>query len=315
MTECSVKKNRLVEEINMTEINMAEKKVAVLGTGIIGTPVARHLREHFAVRVWNRTRAKAEPLAAFDGITLCDTAADAVAGADVIVTVLKDGPAVREAMEAAAPGLAEGVVWVQLSTVGVDAIDELAKFADERGLVLYDAPVLGTKQPAENAQLVVLASGPRAAGEHAEAARLVFDAIGGRTLWVSDEPGAASRLKLALNSYVFTLTHGAAESLALAKGFGLDPALVVEAIAGGPLDSAYFRAKTAAMLADDYATSFSVSNSVKDAELVVAAAESVGVAADVGAAGLRRFRRAAEAGHGDKDMAASYLAGPGGGGA
>ncbi|GHC50234.1 NAD(P)-dependent oxidoreductase [Streptomyces flavofungini] len=286
---------------------MAQKKVAVLGTGIIGAPVARHLQAHFAVRVWNRTHARAEPLAAYEGIEVCGTPAEAVAGADVVVTVLKDGPAVREALTAAAPALAEGAVWVQLSTVGADAIDELARLAEEYGLVLYDAPVQGTKQPAENGALVILASGPRAAGEPLEPARLVFDAIGGRTVWVSDEPGVASRLKLALNSLVFALTHGAAESLALAEALGVDPALVVDAVAGGPLDSGFFQAKAAAMLKGDYATSFSVGNSVKDAELVVAAAESAGVAAEVSAAGLDRFRRAADAGHGDKDMAASYL--------
>lgn len=291
---------------------MAKKKVAVLGTGIIGAPVARHLRGHFAVRVWNRTRARAEPLAAHDGLEVCGTPAEAVAGADVVVTVLKDGPAVREAMAAAAPALAEGAVWVQLSTVGAEEIDELARLADGYGLVLYDAPVQGTRQPAENGALVVLASGPRTAGEPLELARLVFDAIGSRTVWVSDEPGAASRLKLALNSLVFALTHGAAESLALAEALGVDPALVVDAVAGGPLDSPFFQAKAAAIRAGDYTASFSVSNSVKDAELVVAAAESAGVAADVGAAGLARFRRAADAGHGDKDMAASYLVAPAG---
>ncbi|MEI5102406.1 NAD(P)-dependent oxidoreductase [Streptomyces sp. PmtG] len=285
---------------------MAQQKVAVLGTGIIGAPVARHLREEFAVSVWNRTRAKADAVAALDGVDAHATPADAVAGADVVVTALKDGPAVREAMEAAAPGLARGTVWVQLSTVGVAAVADLADFAGRHGLVLYDAPVLGTKQPAENGQLIVLASGPRAGREPAER---VFDAIGSRTVWVSEEPGAASRLKLALNSLVLTLTHGAAESLALAEGLGVDPALVVDVVAGGVLDSPFFQAKAGAMLTNAYDPSFTVANAVKDARLVVDAARSAGVPVDVAEAGLRRFERAAAAGHGDKDMAASYLAG------
>ncbi|GGV50054.1 dehydrogenase [Streptomyces spectabilis] len=284
---------------------MTRKKVAVLGTGTIGAPVARNLRGTFAVSVWNRTPAKAAALAALDGVEAHTDPAAAVAGADVVVTVLKDGPAVREVMEAAAPGLAPGAVWAQLSTVGVAAADDLAAVAERHGLVLYDAPVQGTKQPAEQGRLVVLASGPPADRNRVEP---VFDAIGSRTVWVSDEHGAASRLKLALNSFVFALTHGAAESLALAEGLGVDPALVVDVVAGGPLDSPFFRAKAAAMLAGDHTPSFTVTNAAKDARLVVEAAGAAGVPVDVTAAGLRRFERAAAAGYGDQDMAASHLA-------
>lgn len=280
------------------------RKIAVLGTGVIGAPVAANLGRVFEVRAWNRTRARADAVAG-DGVTVHDTVAEAVAGADVVVTVLTDGPAVLEVMRAAAPELAPGTVWLQLSTVGTEAADDLARFADEHSLVLYDAPVLGTRKPAEDGALVVLAAG---APEHRAGAQAVFDVIGGRTLWVADEPGAASRLKLALNSLVFAITHGTAESLALAAALDVDPHLVLDAVAGGPLDSGYVRTKGAMMLAGDYTTSFSVANSLKDARLVAEAAEQAGVAVDVAQAGLARFRRAVELGHGDKDMAASYLA-------
>jgi 3-hydroxyisobutyrate dehydrogenase len=116
-----------------------------------------------------------------------------------------------------------------------------------------------------------------------------------------------SRLKLALNSWVFALTHGVAESLAIAKGLGVDPALVVDVVKGGPMDSAFFQSKAALILADDYTVSFSIENALKDAQLVMEAVELVNLTADVAAAGLQRFRRAFEAGHHDKDMAASGL--------
>lgn len=135
----------------------------------------------------------------------------------------------------------------------------------------------------------------------------LFDAIAKRVLWVNEQPGAGSRLKLALNSWVLALTHGAAESLALAKGLGLDPALVVELVSGGPLDSGYFQAKTQAMLSGDYSPSFTLANALKDAELMVAAAHKVGVRLDLAEAGIQRFQRALDLGHADKDMAASYL--------
>lgn len=279
--------------------------IAVLGTGLIGAPVARNLRKQgFTVRAWNRTAAKAQALAA-DGVEAFDSPAEAVRGAGIIVTVLKDGPSVQEAMQAAAPTLRQGAIWLQLSTAGIEGTDTLAALAGQLGLVFYDAPVQGTRQPAEQAQLVILASGPLA---QRDAVQPVFDAIGKRTLWVSEQAGASSRLKLALNTWAFALTHGLAESLALAKGLGVDPALVVDVVTGGPMDSGYFQAKAAAILADNYTASFSIANAVKDARLVVDAAAQAGVQVDAAQAGLWRFERALESGHGDKDMAASYLA-------
>ena len=280
-------------------------RVAVLGAGIIGAAVARNLvRKGFAVRAWNRTAEKAQALAA-DGAAVFADAADAARGADLILTVLKDGPAVLAAIRSAAAGLKAGATWLQLSTVGAPATAELAAWAEAHGLAFYDAPLLGTRQPAEAGQLVMLASGPLQGREPAQA---VFDAIGRRTIWVSERPGDASGLKLALNSWALALTHGAAESLALARGLGLDPALVLNAVAGGPLDSPYLQAKGKAMLAGDYTVSFTVDNAAKDAELILAAGAAAGVALDCAAAGLRRFQRAQEAGHGDKDMAATFLA-------
>lgn len=130
----------------------------------------------------------------------------------------------------------------------------------------------GTKQPAENGQLVIIASGPLS---HREQAQTVFSSIGKRTVWVAEEPGASSKLKLALNSWVFALTHGVAESRALAKGLGVDPALVVDVVSGGPRNNVYFQLKSAAILADDFSPSFTVDNAVKDSKLVLEAAEKL----------------------------------------
>ncbi|MEO3885800.1 NAD(P)-binding domain-containing protein [Nonomuraea sp. B5E05] len=96
-------------------------KVAVLGTGLMGAPKARNIATSgMQVHVWNRTREKAQPLAAH-GAVVAGSPAEAVDGADVIVTMLSDGDAVLAAMTAAAPGLRPGQVWAQMSTVGVAA--------------------------------------------------------------------------------------------------------------------------------------------------------------------------------------------------
>lgn len=140
---------------------MAERiSVAVLGTGTMGAPIARNLaRAGHDVRAWNRTRSRAEPLTAH-GVRVMDDPAQAVRGADALVTMLFDGESVLQTVRAAADGLREGTVWIQTSTVGPEALPPLAALAAEHGLRFFDAPVLGTKAPAENAQLQILAAGP-----------------------------------------------------------------------------------------------------------------------------------------------------------
>jgi 3-hydroxyisobutyrate dehydrogenase len=291
-----------------TRSNIATPTVAVIGAGVMGAPMARNLaRKGFPVKAWNRTRSKADGLAD-DGVALADTPADAVDGADVILTMLNDGDSVLAAMRSAASHFKSGAAWTQMSTVGVAEVGPLAAFAGEHGLLFYDAPVQGSRQPAENGQLVILASGP---DEGRTLVQPVYDAIGKRTLWVGDhaERGESTRLKLALNHYVFTLTNGVAESLRLASTLGANPNHVIDVVSGGPMDSGYFQAKSAAMLGDDFSPSFNIINALKDAELIKSAAREAGVQADLADANARRFQRANDAGHGDKDMAASYLAG------
>ncbi|MFJ2739907.1 NAD(P)-dependent oxidoreductase [Streptomyces sp. NPDC087440] len=280
--------------------------VAVLGTGIIGAPVARNLAQGgFTVRAWNRTRAKADALAEH-GVHVADTPADAVDGADVVLTVLNDGPRVLEAVRAAAPKLTEGTVWVQVSTVGED-IDAIAAYAAEAGLVLVDAPVQGTRQPAELGKLVVLAAGPETVRPTVQP---LFDTIGSRTVWVGEDgtKGAASRLKLVLNTWVIALTNGVGEALSLARGLDVDPKHFVDVITGGPLDSGYFQGKSGAVLAEDFTPSFTVDNAEKDARLAAEAARRAGLRLDGAEAARDRFARASEQGHGAEDMAAVYFA-------
>ncbi|MET8679415.1 NAD(P)-dependent oxidoreductase [Streptomyces sp. NPDC004647] len=281
--------------------------VAVLGTGIMGAAMARNLcRAGLDVRVWNRTRDKAEPLAA-EGARIADDPAAAVEGADAVLTILYDGPAALGTMRAAAPALVPGTVWVQSTTAGLDALEPLAAFAAEHDLLFVDAPVLGTRQPAEDGQLTVLAAGPR---EARTTLAPVFDAIGSRTVWIAEDgaSGAATRLKLVCNSWVLALNNGIAEALALAEGLGAEPQGFLDAVAGGALDCGYLRAKSAVILTGDYTPSFTVTTAHKDSRLIVEAAERAGVMLDVAAAGAERLRRAEQQGHGARDMAASYFA-------
>lgn len=281
--------------------------VAVLGTGIMGAAMTRNLlRTGHDVRVWNRTPDKAEALAA-DGARVAATPAEAVTGADVVLTILYDGAAVRETITAAAPGLRSGALWLQSTTVGIDELPPLAALAEAHGLVFFDAPVLGTKAPAENGELALLVAGPE---EFRGRLASVHDAVGRRTLWLGEDgaSAAATRLKLVVNSWALTLTNGTAEALALSKGLGVDPRAFLELVSGGPMDVGYLRTKADVILGGDYTPSFSVTTAAKDARLIVEAGASQGVRLDVMAAGAERFRRAEAQGHGEEDMAASYFA-------
>ncbi|MGC9498445.1 NAD(P)-dependent oxidoreductase [Streptomyces sp. WG7] len=282
--------------------------VSVLGTGIMGAAMARNLaRAGHTVRVWNRTRDKAEPLAA-DGAHVAARPEEAVRDADVVVTMLYDGPAALDVMRQATPGLRPGTEWVQSTTAGVDAVADLAAFANEHGLVFFDAPVLGTRGPAEAGQLLVLAAGP---ADARGTVTPVLDAVGSRTVWTGEDgaAGSATRLKLVANSWVLAATNAAGEVLALAKALGVDPDGFFDAIAGGPLDMGYLRAK-AGLIRDGALrpAQFAVTTAAKDARLIVEAGEANGVRLDVAAAGAERLARAAAQGHGDEDMAAAYFA-------
>jgi 3-hydroxyisobutyrate dehydrogenase len=280
----------------------SEPTVAVLGTGTMGAGMARSLRAAgLPVRAWNRTPERARPLAD-DGIAVSTDLAEAVRGADVVVTMLFDADSVASTIEVAGDALAPGTVWLQTSTVGVAGCDRLAALAAERGLVLVDAPVVGTKGPAEQGALVVLASGP---DEARAICTPVLDAIGQRTLWLGPA-GAGSRLKLAANAWVITVVEGIAESLALARELGVDPRLFLEAVRGGAVDAPYVQLKGTAMLEGDFAPSFSLDGASKDAGLVVEAATYVGLSPGLAGIARERLAEAVAKGYGGEDLSAVF---------
>ncbi|PWW23964.1 3-hydroxyisobutyrate dehydrogenase [Geodermatophilus normandii] len=262
--------------------------VAVLGTGTMGAGMVTALRRaDLPVRAWNRDPAKAQALTG-TGAEAFGSPAGAAEGADVVLTMLLDADAVVDVVRQAAP--AAGTTWLQTSTVGVEGADRTVETARELALVLVDCPVLGTKEPAAKGALTLLASGPEDARERLAP---VFDALGSKTLWLG-EAGAGSRLKLACNSWLFMLTAGTAQAIALARALGQDPRSFLDAIEGGPVDSAYAHLKGALMLAGDYPPSFGLSGAAKDARLIRAALQAGGVSDRLTAAVLETMEAAAD---------------------
>lgn len=281
------------------------KTVAVLGTGRMGGPIAVNLaRKGFAVRAWNRTREKAEELVASAGLdasalTAAATPADAVRDADVLLTMLADGPATADVVGGAGAGA--GTVWIQMGTVGLAWTNRLARLAADAGLAFVDAPVSGSDAPAREGKLLVLASGPEQVRARVQP---VFDAIGNLTRWLGPA-GAGSAAKLALNNWLAVQVEGVAETLALAAGLGVDTRELLDIIAGSPLGSPFAVTKARAMLDGALDPGFPLKHAAKDADLVRQAASEVGVPVPLTEALLPAWYEAIERGLGDLDVAAA----------
>nr|WP_138443160.1 NAD(P)-dependent oxidoreductase [Sinomonas susongensis] len=283
--------------------------VAVLGTGIMGSGMAKNLvRAGFDVTAWNRHREKAEPLAEA-GIKIASDAKDAVAEADFVLTMLFDADAVEDVMGQALPAMREDAVWIQSSTVGLPGVARLAERAGYEGIAFVDAPVLGTRQPAEEGTLLVLAGCP---SDLRERVQPVFDAIGSKTVWVGELLGDGHKLKLVANSWVLSIVGATAQAVDLTKRLGLDPTLFLETISGGATDCAYAQLKGKAMIAGEFPPAFPLSGAAKDAQLIVEAMDYAGTRSAFMQSLAAQFQDAIEAGHGSEDMASVITAFDGG---
>jgi len=287
-------------------MNADNVRVAVLGTGIMGSAMARNLlAAGLSTAVWDRSASVMAPLAQA-GAQVAPSAAEAVADAQVVIMMLPTAEVVTSVVfdGGVAGAFAPHAVCAQMGTIGVSATLEIgSRMGQLRPDVMFvDAPVSGSKGPAESGQLLILASGPAAAEP---VVRPAFAAIGRKTVWLG-EAGQGSRLKLAVNAYMAFLIEGVAEALELVGRFGIDQAKLEEAIAGGPLDAPIADAKLHKMEAGDFAPEFPLEWALKDVDLALA--EAGGTPLPLLAALSAQWHAAVAAGHGREDVSAARLA-------
>ena len=219
----------------------------------------------------------------------------AAAAADIVLTMLTNSDAVEAAMagpDGALGAMSGNAIWVQMSTIGIAGTERAAQLAHDAGVTLVDAPVSGTKEPAEQGKLIVLASGPESALDICEP---VFEAIGQKTVRVGAEPGRGSAFKLVLNAWLVELVESLAETIAFAQALGFEPELFLETITGGALDSPYAQSKGKEMARGEFPTSFPLRHAHKDAGLVAQEAEQRGLDLPAIRAALAQLDRALEA--------------------
>ena len=248
--------------------------VAVLGIGTMGHGMAiSALRAGIPTIVWNREPEATRDLAEL-GADVAESAADGARRAPIVVTMVTDADAVvsiagDQGMLAA---LSPGAIWVQMSTIGVTGIERVAAMVDDQrpDVTLVDAPVSGSKEPAEKGQLTIFASGP---DEVRSRVAPLFDALGQRTIWVG-AVGAGSGVKLVNNTWLAFAAEGVAASVALARRLGLETETLVDVLGGGPLMSPWQVAKLQRIAKGDFSAQFALSLALKDVHLALQAADN-----------------------------------------
>ncbi len=278
-------------------------RVAVIGAGTMGSAMARRLLgADMDVRVWSRHSASTTPLVD-SGATAFEKAPDAVRDADVVITMLPTYEATSDVMfaERVLGAMKPGSIWVQMATVGVEATERWATKVQmlRPDVNFIDAPVSGSREPAESGQLLILASGTPPASTSLEP---IFAALGRKTLWLGPS-GAGSRMKLILNTWLAFQTEGAAEAAALARRLGVPASELFDALRDNPLASKYALAKLARMIDEDYHADFTLDWALKDLDLVASAA-GAGVA-PIAVAIADRWRELVKEGSSGLDVSAA----------
>ncbi len=279
--------------------------VAFLGLGIMGTPMALNLQKAGCdLVVWNRTAVRCAPLTAA-GARQAATPREAAAAADLVFVMVADPAAARAVAlgpDGAVAGLAPGAGYVDMSTVDAGTSREIGAAVAAAGARFLEAPVVGTRGPAEQGALVILAAGDEGLFAEAGAA---FAAMGRKTVFLG-ETGRAARLKLVVNLVLGGMLAALSEGLALAERAGLTAEQVLDVLGSGPLANTLFAVKGPQMAAGEDAPAFPLKHARKDLRLARALGEELGQRLDTAAAVDGLLAEAVDAGLGDRDIGALH---------
>ena len=280
----------------------AVEKVAFLGLGIMGNPMAANVaRAGFDLTVWNRTRDKAEAFVAeHEGVRVAASPAEAAARAGIVITMVPDAPEVEEVLFAAADGMDEGAVAVDMSTIAPTASRSIGERLAERDIAFLDAPVTGSRPKAEDATLTIMVGGAQADFERA---RPVLEAMGRLVLHVGPS-GHGEMIKLINNTLSAINAAALAEALTTGRAAGVDTDRLRQVVASGSGASAMLELKAQTMLDRDFDPLFKLEHMLKDVRHCIAEAEALGVELRVAKMVESIYAEAAANGLGERDFAA-----------
>jgi 3-hydroxyisobutyrate dehydrogenase-like beta-hydroxyacid dehydrogenase len=280
-------------------------RVSFIGLGSMGLPMAKNLlNAGHQLAVYNRTRGRAEELAR-GGATAADSPREAARGAEVVITMLADDPAVEQVMfgeNGALVGLGPGAVHVSMSTIGHLLSRRLASEHESRGQQYVAAPVFGRPEAAAAAKLWIVAAG---AAEAIERCRRLFEAMGQGLEIVGDDPATANVLKLAGNFLLASAIEAMGEAFALVQKHGIEPKRFLEIVNGRLIRSPIYE-NYGTLIADRRwePAGFKLRHGLKDVRLVLAAADEVTVPMPLGSVIRDQYLTAMARGWADIDWAA-----------
>ena len=279
--------------------------VGFIGFGLMGTPIALNLlKGGFTLTVWNRTGTKTEPLVAA-GAVRAESIGGLTQNSDVVITMLTDAAASESVicgnngvLEHARPGL----IVIDLGSIAPEISRSIAARAQERGVILLDAPVTGNPKVAEAGKLGVMIGGEKTAADHV---RPLLEKIATVIVYAGPS-GAGSTLKLVNNLIMGVAIEAVAEALVLARKAGIDPDCVRQITSVGGARTGAMETRGSRMLAHDFSTHFSTDNMHKDLSTALRLADTVGAVAPAAAAALEVLRAARAQGKGSLDSAVVY---------
>ncbi|KAG0553391.1 hypothetical protein M758_12G008600 [Ceratodon purpureus] len=281
--------------------------VGFLGLGIMGIAMARNLlKRGFKVTVWNRSPAKCEELAK-EGASIGSSPADVVKKCPITIAMLAD-PSVALSVALGPDGVVEGISpgkgYVDMSTVDSGTSSRIAEAVAAKGGDFLEAPVSGSKQPAEMATLIILAAGSKSLFDKV---RPAFDAMGKKSFYLNDVGGGA-KMKLVVNMIMGSMMAAFSEGLSLADKAGLSQQTLLEVLELGAMGNPMFKMKGPSMIDGKYTTAFPLKHQQKDMRLALALGDELAQSMPVAAAANETYKKARSLGLGDQDFSAVHQA-------
>lgn len=276
-----------------------------LGTGIMGTAMAHRLLDAgYELRVWNRTPSKLKPLLD-KGARAENTPREVAEHSGITLAMLADPEAAHSVFfgeDGVCQAMAPEKSYIDLSTVDPHTPQQIAEAVEDKGGRFLEAPVSGSKKPAEDGTLVVLAGGNSKLYSEAEK---IFSVIAKKSFYLG-EAGRGAQMKLVVNMVMGSMMTAFSEGLALAEESGLDPEQLIDVLQNGALANPMFQIKGPNMLKEDYTVNFPLKHMQKDMRLAVALGDESGQPLFAAASANEQFKRALAAGSGDLDFSAVH---------
>jgi len=278
-------------------------KVAFVGLGTMGQPMAKNVaKKGYALCVFNRTPEKASSLKEA-GAVLAASPRDAAKGADVVILMLTGPEAVDQVLDGpqgVLAGLEAGKTIVNMSTVPPSYSRHLSERLKSRSIAAIDAPVYGSKKPAEEGALVILAGGLQAKVKEMEPLLLSM----GKKVVYCGEAGQGSSMKMVVNLLLSIMATGLGEAVNLGQKCGLSTETMLETILSGPTQCPLFEFKKPMLISDNYGAQFALKNMTKDLRFILQTADETGAAVPAGHVVFQLYRAAMGRGLSEKDYAA-----------